>query len=82
MQVPEVIPPSTSSEVFLDRDQLAALLRVTRRTLQIWQARGDHPPYFRAGRRKVLYRQADVSAWLDCRIKRSQYELANSRLAA
>jgi predicted DNA-binding transcriptional regulator AlpA len=62
------------AETYLDRNQLAALLRVTRRTIDLWHMRGNNPPYLRVGRRKVLYRRSDVEAWLDRRAVRSLAE--------
>jgi len=36
----------------------------TPRTLQRWRATGDGPAFVRAGKRRVLYRVADIEAWL------------------
>jgi excisionase family DNA binding protein len=73
VSTPSVNAP-LSVDTFLDRNQLAALLRVTRRTIELWHRQGEHPPYLRAGRRKVLYRRTDIDAWLELRVVRSPDE--------
>lgn len=57
-----VAPPEPTSENMTTRDA-AAYLKVGKATLEQMRARGKGPPYTRAGRR-VLYRRAEVDAWL------------------
>lgn len=63
-----IIARASSSEEYLTRDQLAAMLCVTKRTIENWHKRGDHPPALRAGHRRVLYRRVDVADWLSTRV--------------
>jgi excisionase family DNA binding protein len=43
--------------------ELAAELKVSRRTLARWRSEGSGPPFVRVGR-SPRYRWADVQAWL------------------
>lgn len=54
-------------ERLLSRAEAAALLNLSRATLDAWAVRGGGPPMIRAGRR-VLYRPSDIRAWLDARV--------------
>lgn len=54
---------------YLTRDQLAAELRVTPRTIIRWQAAADGLPHVQIGGR-VLYRVASVKAWLESKERR------------
>ncbi len=45
-------------------DEAAALLRTPKATLRYWRHLGTGPASFRLGRR-VVYRSADVEAWID-----------------
>ncbi|BBK38295.1 hypothetical protein STAQ_33730 [Allostella sp. ATCC 35155] len=49
---------------FLTADEAAALLRLSPRSLEGFRYRGNGPRYSKAGRR-VLYRRADIEAWID-----------------
>jgi len=76
---------ASNSEEFLTREQLAEMLHVTKRTIEAWHKRGDHPPALRAGQRRVLYKRSDVINWIGARVVRSNAEaqqLAKSRAAA
>jgi predicted DNA-binding transcriptional regulator AlpA len=52
----------------LDSDQVAELLNVTRKTLEVWRCVRRYPAlrYIRVGR-AVRYRPEDVQAFLDSR---------------
>ncbi|MBA3250758.1 MAG: helix-turn-helix domain-containing protein [Geodermatophilaceae bacterium] len=45
-------------------DEVAACIRVPAATLRYWRHCGTGPRSFKVGRR-VMYRRADVEAWLD-----------------
>ena len=49
---------------YLTDAQLADRLHVTARTTMRWRRDGNGPAYLRVGVRRVLYRRADVEAWL------------------
>jgi hypothetical protein len=53
----------------LTREEAALYLRMSPITLQCWAARGTGPRYCRSGdkRGRVLYRRADLDAWLESR---------------
>ncbi|TFV74115.1 DNA-binding protein [Bradyrhizobium frederickii] len=55
--------------------EAAALLRLSERTLERMRVTGDGPPFVKAGRR-VLYRPADIDAWIATRIRISTSEEA------
>jgi DNA-binding transcriptional MerR regulator len=48
----------------LTLEEVAALTRVPAATLRFWRHKGIGPQSFRVGRR-VVYKEADVVAWLD-----------------
>lgn len=50
--------------------EAAVLLRLSERTLERMRVRGDGPPFVKAGRR-VLYRPADLDAWIAARVRTS-----------
>jgi DNA-binding transcriptional MerR regulator len=52
---------------FLDIQEAAALLRTPPATLRQWRSRGGGPPAARIGKR-LLYRRADLIAWVDDRL--------------
>lgn len=58
---------TTAVHEFLTDTQLCALLHVDARTTLRWRADGGGPPFVRVGPRRVLYRRADVEAWLAAR---------------
>ena len=69
-----------SQETFLDRKQFAALMGVTRRTVEAWYAKGTGPACFPVSRRKFLYRLSDVHAWINNRVVLSQAEAVSRGL--
>lgn len=59
---------SDATLVFLISSEAADLLRISRRTLERMRVEGTGPRYLKVGpgkRSRVLYRQADVLAWLE-----------------
>lgn len=48
----------------LTTEEAAEYLRVCHRTLIRWRGQGTGPAYCKAGQR-ILYRRADLDAWLD-----------------
>lgn len=54
---------------YLTRDELAAELRVTTRTIARWELQPDGLPSTTLGGRK-LYRRASVLAWIEGREKK------------
>lgn len=50
----------------LDDIALAAHLRVTKKALANWRARGIGPTFVRVGR-LIRYREEDIEAWLNAR---------------
>ena len=49
---------------FLTRDELAEVVGVHRRTLELWAARGLGPRPIRHGPRRIRYHRGEVQAWL------------------
>jgi excisionase family DNA binding protein len=62
------IPPEP--DALLDELQAAQLLGLSSRTLQAWRAKGEGPPFVRAGR-AIRYRRRDLMAWVDANTVRS-----------
>jgi hypothetical protein len=56
---------SDHRDQLLTAKQLAEALHVGPRTPELWRQRGDGPPYYRPGGKKVLYRWSDVLKWLE-----------------
>jgi excisionase family DNA binding protein len=54
----------TDQELFLDTDQVAALLKIPASTLKRWRLDKKGPSYFRAGRH-IRYRLSSVLAWAE-----------------
>lgn len=52
-------------DVLLSRADLARILPVSRRTLDLWAQQGKGPPYMKVGPRRVAYRTGDVREWLN-----------------
>jgi predicted DNA-binding transcriptional regulator AlpA len=57
----------TATDEFLSDAQTCELLHVNPRTTARWRIEGSGPPFIRAGGRRVLYRRADLEAWLTSR---------------
>lgn len=61
----------TTDNEFLDEQQVCAVLKIARSTIQQWRQRGEGPPYVKLGFR-VRYRRADLDAWLAARTVRPE----------
>ena len=48
---------------FTERD-LFLSFKIPPRTAQRWRVTGDGPPFVRIGKRRILYREGDVVAWM------------------
>ncbi|MEW9804987.1 helix-turn-helix transcriptional regulator [Mesorhizobium sp. ZMM04-5] len=64
-----------SASPYLTVPQAAAYLRVSKNYLDKLRVSGTGPSFVRLGRRKVLYRKADLDQWINERIfgSTSQY---------
>jgi predicted DNA-binding transcriptional regulator AlpA len=58
-----VINPASLAPLLLTEAQVADLLAISPRTLQMWRYKGGGPKYVKAGA-AVRYRPADVDDWL------------------
>jgi excisionase family DNA binding protein len=58
----------------LTQREAAMALRISERTLERWRCRGGTLPFVKAGRR-VLYRPADIEAFISARIRTSTSDL-------
>lgn len=68
------VPPVTSA--LLDTEAAAAMLGVSARTLETDRVRGGlGVPFVKLSNRAVRYRQADLLAWIDARVKRPLADL-------
>lgn len=56
----------------------AAYLGIAPATLAKMRMRGDGPTYSRAGKRLIIYRQADLDHWLESQQYRSTSEYEGS----
>lgn len=52
------------SNRYLTTEEVAAMLHLSKATLERWRRQGDGPPFVRAGRRRVLYPADGVDRWL------------------
>jgi excisionase family DNA binding protein len=52
------------TDEFWSSDYVAALVGLTRNTLEKWRVRGQGPPFVKLGGR-VRYRRSDVLAWIE-----------------
>ncbi len=57
--------------------EAAALLRIPQATLRYWRHVGSGPRSFKVGPKRVMYRRADVEAWLQ-----QQYDASDPNPAA
>jgi predicted DNA-binding transcriptional regulator AlpA len=58
------------SDEFISEEGLHQRYLIPPRTAQRWRSTGDGPRWIRLGRRRVLYRVADVEEWLNARTYR------------
>jgi hypothetical protein len=56
---------STPSLDVVQPSELAAELKVTRQTLADWRYKGIGPAFVKLSARRIVYRRADVAAWLE-----------------
>lgn len=57
----------------LTTTEAAAHIGVAPSTLAHWRSAGEpHPPAVRLGRRSLRYRVADLDAWLEAQVERTQ----------
>jgi hypothetical protein len=54
----------------LDQHELSGLLGVDSRTVSTWRTKGVGPAFIKVGNR-VMYREADVTRWLDLRVEQT-----------
>lgn len=59
-----------TNSTFLDTIEAARYLGLQKTTLEAWRCRGDGPQFVKLGR-AVRYRQADLDAWIDSRIRQN-----------
>ena len=59
------------ASIMLRAAQASAFVRLSESTLAKMRMRGDGPPYSKAGRRVVVYDQADLVSWLEARKRTS-----------
>ena len=55
-------------QLFMTSDEAAGMLRISKRTLERMRVEGTGPRYLKVGpgkRSRVLYRMAEVEAWLN-----------------
>ena len=52
------------SDEYLTTSELCIDYLVAPRTAARWRTTGEGPPFVRIGPRKVIYRKADIEAWL------------------
>ena len=60
-------PAAPDGDRLLTVKDLAAMLGVDPRTVHNWRCRGEGPPAAAKLPKQVLFRQADVNAWLAAR---------------
>ena len=64
---PNTVPPC---EPFVVEQEAADFLKVSVRTLQRWRTEppaGGAPRFYKLGRKRVVYRISDLSAWAESR---------------
>ncbi|WP_439577924.1 helix-turn-helix transcriptional regulator [Elioraea sp.] len=57
----------TTSVALLAPAEAARALGVSLRSLERWRTTGHGPAYVRMGPRRIAYREADLTAWLEAR---------------
>jgi hypothetical protein len=65
---------------YLDEDGLNADYLIPPRTASRWRGSGDGPPFIRLGKRRILYRRADVETWMASRTFASLADEAAGRI--
>ncbi len=67
---PTTATPAPDPKRYLNSEEAARILRLSARTLERMRVEGSGPKYLKAGRgtrARVLYRPADIEAWLEAR---------------
>jgi hypothetical protein len=54
-----------NDDVYLNEEELAALLKVSARTVQRWRVNGSGPPWLRVGARSVRYSFHSCKVWAE-----------------
>ena len=62
-----------TAETYLTTNDAAALICLSRRTLEKWRVQGQGPAYRKFGKR-VVYAVSDLREWADSRRRRSTSE--------
>lgn len=75
-------PEQKGRTMLLTCKETAARLGLSERSLERLRTSGEGPPFVRLSARRLAYREADVLAWIERRIRRSRAEDAASRDAA
>lgn len=57
-----------SNKSFLTTDEAADYVGLQKSTLEAWRCRGGGPRFVKMGR-AVRYRQADLDAWIETRLR-------------
>ena len=68
-----------SKNQYLRPAQAADYVGISMATLARFRAGGTGPMYSKAGNRIVVYRQSDLDAWLESRLRRSTSEPVRER---
>ena len=50
---------------YLSENELAALLKVSKRTIQRWRSSGEGPPFIRVGARSIRYQLSSCMEWAE-----------------
>jgi excisionase family DNA binding protein len=58
----------------LTREQAASYLGLKKTTLDAWAVRGGGPAYVKLGKKAVRYRQSDLEAFVESRLRSSTSE--------
>lgn len=61
----------TTNDRLLRIDQVSAWTGISENTLRWWRAKGEGGPQSAKLGRRVVYRQADVEAWIDAQFEAS-----------
>jgi hypothetical protein len=77
-----MVPEELQRNEYLDENGLHEQYDIPPRTAQRWRASGDGPEYVRVGKRRILYRIADVERWLANRTFKSRADEISRQTAA
>ena len=62
---------NAGSPLLLAEKEAAKILGFSERTLQKWRNLGGGPRFVRVSRRAIRYRQVDLDAWIESRLRNS-----------